>query len=93
MTARKQAWKDATVRMIQENPEKVREMLIERDRRIEELEAEARRAWDYVEAQFDVLTAEQLTEVARAKGEDVEATAARVREIFQAAYRRVVGSE
>jgi hypothetical protein len=61
--------------------------------RIAELEAELERTHDYVEAQFDALTADQIAEVARAKGEDVEAKAARVREIFQAAYRRVTGKE
>jgi hypothetical protein len=37
MLSRKQQWKDATLRLIAKNPAKVREMLIERDRQIEEL--------------------------------------------------------
>jgi hypothetical protein len=58
--------------------------------RIAELEEEHGRAFGFFEDQFDILTAEQLWDLARAKGQDPEAEAERVREIFRDAYERIV---
>jgi hypothetical protein len=60
---------------------------------VERLEGELRRTQDYIEAHFDVLTAEEIGNLARAKGVDVAAEAEKVRDIFRRAYERVTGQQ